>query len=405
MSTPVSFFKRLSAPAILLLVTIGLVFLLNLKEKVPKMAAVVGSLPMVEVVEVKPQNLTLDIRSNGVVSSSVEARLVPEVTGKIIWVSKQWHDGGFFQQGQIFFKIERHQYENYVAKARAQLAEAKALYIQEQGMAHVAKREWEQRNRGAVNERNDTAKSLALREPQFESAKARYEAAVSDLKLAEINLSKTDVKAPFNGIVLKKSANIGQFVSANQLLGEFYSVDSADVRVPLTESNQYLIDIPKLRGTQSTPVQVSFSSKTGATNYQGSLIRTESVLDEITKVLYAVVRVDDPYQLKKLSEKPALRLGSYVSVAIPGRDMSGLYVLPPAVLRGGNRVYTVDQDNILRSHQVVLQSNFDGLTVVSSGLDGVVRVVTGRVGEAMVGRSVDINIQESSADRSVIGVN
>ena len=384
---------RFIAPVILLIVTFIAVFILNSKEIKAGKSVVVGELPHVEVIELEPQRLNLDIRSNGVVASRVKARLVPEVTGKISWVDSKWHDGGFFKQGEAFFRVEKHQYENYVAKAKAQLAESKALYIQEQGMALVAKKEWEQRNQRSRKDSGKAAKSLALREPQYASAKARYEAALSDFKLAKINLKKTVVRAPFDGILQKKAADIGQFISANQALGEFYAVDFAEIRVPLTESNQHLIAIPSLQNSRSTPVKVQFKSRVSLNVYDAELVRTESVLDEVTKVLYGIVRVKDPYQIKSASGKPALRMGSYVSVMIPGRDIEGLYVLPAAVLRGGNRVYVVDDDNVLRSHIVTLQSNYDGITVVSSGLEGGVRVVAGRVGEAMEGRKVTVSIR------------
>lgn len=395
--------RRFLAPLILILVTFVAVFFLNAKKPQVMKLVSIAELPSVEVATLSPQRLNLDIRSNGVVTSRVESRLMPEVTGKITWVDSKWHDGGFFKKGEAFFRIEKHQYENHLAKAKAQLAESKAVYIQEKGMAHVAKTEWEKRNQRSTKVSDTAGRSLALREPQLDSAKARYEAALSDVKLAGINLKKTTVRAPFAGILLKKTADVGQFVSANQILGEFYAVDSAEIRVPLTESNQHLIAIPSLQNSQSTAVVVQFKSKAGVNEYPGELIRTESVLDEVTKVLYGVVRVKDPYQLKSGSGKPALRMGSYVSILIPGRDMEGLYVLPPAVLRGGNRVYTVDENNILRSKIVTLQSNYDGITVVSSGLEGDVRVVKGRVGEAMEGRKVIIVNDAQEQDPVQVG--
>ena len=58
--------------------------------------------------------------------------------------------------------------------------------------------------------------------------------------------------------------------------------------------------------------------------------------------------------------------------------------------------FNVDDENILRIKKVTLQSNFDGLTIVSSGLEGQVNLVVGRVGEAMEAREVDIKMSQSS---------
>ncbi len=383
--------KKLLPPIVVICITLLVVYLLNSEDALIAQAKKELLKPVVSVVEVKPEQVSLDIKTNGVVTSRTQSRLVPEVTGKIISVNKKWVDGGFFKKGEAFFKIERHQYENQVAKAKAQLAEAKARYVQEQGMVHVAKKEWAQRSERSRQEAGDAARSLALREPQYESAKSQYEAALADLKAAEISLTKTSIKAHYDGILLKKAADIGQFVSANQAVGEFYAVDYAEVRVPLTESNQHLIDIPSLHSKSETPVTVIFSNKAGTYEYEARLVRTESVLDEVTKVLYGVVVVTDPYQLRAKTTKRPLRIGSYVQVRIPGRTIDGMYILPEASLRGGDRVFTVDADGVLRARQVGLLSNYDGLNVVSSGFSGgIEKVVVGRVGEAMEGRQVDI---------------
>jgi len=403
-ASPQSKFVKGVVPVGILVFALMIAWLLNSDDARQAVEKIEIAAPSVNVQEIKPQTLSLDIRTNGVVASQTKARIVPEVTGKIIWVNKNWHDGGFFKKGEVLLRIEDYQYVNQLARAKAQLAEAHARYVQEQGMVHVAQQEWNKRK----NRQSDSAaaRSLALREPQLESAKAQYEAAQADVKSAEIQLQKTELKASFDGIVLKTQVDIGQFVPANQQIGEMYAVDMAEVRVPLTESNQHLIDIPALNSGKKTPVVVSFSDKSGVTDYPGYLVRTESILDEVTKVLYGVVQVEDPYQLKSgagSDKKNALRIGAYVSVSIPGRKLENLYVLPKAVLRGGNRVYTVDEENRLRSKLVSLQSNYDGLTIVASGLaPNVERVVVGRVGEAMEGRKVDVTLLNAKTSGDVL---
>ena len=384
--------KKNITPLLIVLGTLLLVVWMNSGEDLRIRPNIVDISPEVSVVRLEPQTLSLDIKTTGVVTARTQLRILPEVSGKVTWVNPKWQNGGFFSEGETFLKVEKHQYRNNVAKAKAQLAEANARYVQEQGMVNVAKKEWDQRRNKSTDK---AAKSLALRQPQYASAKAQYEAAKSDLLIAELSLRRTELKAPFDGIVLKRTADIGQLISANQAIAEFYAVDYAEVRVPLTESSQHLIDIPSLHNDVETPVIIDFADKSGITKYNAILTRTESVLDEVTKVLYGVVVIEDPYQLKSDKSLKPLRIGSYVSVHVPGRDIRGLYALPDTSLRHGNQVYIVDAESKLQLKDVDLLPNYNGLTLVANGLgDTAVDVVVGRVGEAAQGKLVSIKDNE-----------
>jgi RND family efflux transporter MFP subunit len=311
------------------------------------------------------------------------------VSGLIVKTSDKWQNGGFFKKGEVLLQIEKHQYENQFARAKAQLAQAKAAYVQEQGQAYVAKKEWDRRQ---SKEANPAAKALALREPQLESAKAQFEAAEADLLAAKLSLDKTVIRAPFDGIIQKKTADIGQFISTGQLLAEIYAVDYAEVRVPLTQSNQYLLDLPGLNGAGASKAKVVFKNQGGQTEIEGELVRTEAVLDEVTKVLYGVVEIKDPYALDTKTPREPLRIGSYVEVNIPGREVEGLYVLPEFSLRRGNKLWVVNEQGLLESRQVQLLSNYQGENIIYEGIDDKTAVVVGSVGKALEGREVNVRL-------------
>lgn len=355
----------------------------------------------VNIVHLKPQVKRLDVSSHAVVVPRTQARLVPEVAGQVESVSDKWHNGGFFKKGEVMLQIEQHQYKNRVANAKASVARTKSAYIQEQGQAYVAEQEWQRRKRKSDSE---AAKALALRKPQLEAAKAQYEAALADLQAAEISLEKTSIRAPFAGIVLKKSADVGQNVSTGQVLAEFVAIDYAEIRVPLTQSNQYLIELPELKNQYKAAVEIIERNSRKSIRYSGYLVRTEGVLDEKTKVLYGIVEIKDPYQLMSKSDKPPLRLGSYVEVRIPGREIGDLYVLPEHALRRGNAVWVVDDEGILRSRSVELLGNYNDELIVYKGLSGDVKLVVGSVGKAMHGKKVVINeiTPQAPSDKPVL---
>ena len=251
-------------------------------------------IPEVVVQTIYPKAMALGVETGGVVLARTQIKILPEVSGRIEWVSSKWHNGGFFKQGELMFKLEDHLFKNNVAKASAQLAEANARFIQEQGMVNVAKQEWQKRKNKS---KDPAAKSLALREPQFASARASYEAARSDLNVAKLNLSRASFYAPFDGVVVNKIADKGQLISSSQAIADLYAVDFVEIRVPLNESQRGLVDLPSLNSSLDLPVKVVQTFGAEKILYEGKLIRTESVLDEQTKVLYAVVAVENPYQI------------------------------------------------------------------------------------------------------------
>lgn len=386
--------KKFTFPFLILIVALALTFSLKFFEPEIIKAKPHEIVNTVNVVKLSPQTKRLDVSSHAVVIPRTQARLVPEVAGQVEKASPKWHNGGFFKKGEVMLQIEQHQYKNRVANARASVARTKSAYVQEQGQAYVAEKEWERRERKSSSE---AAKALALRKPQLESAKAQYEAALADLEAAEISLKKTSIHAPFAGIVLKKSADVGQNVSTGQALAEFVAIDYAEVRVPLTQAKQYLIDLPRLKNQHKTEVEVIANTAKNEERYQGYLVRTEGVLDEKTKVLYGVVEIKDPYQLLAKADKKPLRLGSYVEVRIPGREIDGLYVLPENALRRGNAVWVVDDEGILRSKTVELLGNYNNELIVYKGLSGDVNLVVGSVGKAMHGKKVEINESQEQA--------
>lgn len=342
---------------------------------------------IVHVQALKPVSRNINVIANGVVTARTKARLLPEVSGLVVKVSPKWRNGGFIKKGEVLLQIEKAQYKNQVARAEASVAQAKSVYIQEQGLADVAKKEWQRRKQSG---NNAAAKALAMREPQLESAKAQYHAALSTLESEKLRLNKTTIRAPFDGIVQNKTADIGQFVSVGQILAEFSAVDYAEIRIPLTQANQQLINLPGLQDTSRTKVVVSLQNDPDqqAINYDGYFSHTEAVLDDITKVLYGVVIIQDPYRLNIDKREQPLRLGSYVSVTIPGKAISDLYILPPKTLRHGNKVLLVDTENILRSIPVKLVANYDDEVLVSHGLPENPVVVVGSVGQALIDKEV-----------------
>ncbi|CAA0082127.1 Toluene efflux pump periplasmic linker protein TtgG [BD1-7 clade bacterium] len=389
--------RHVVVPMLVLGVAIGATALLVVNKKPVERKVQELILPKVEVGAVVFEDIQIPLQTRGVVTARTQSKLLSEVSGKVVWVSPKWVDGGFFAKDEVMLKIDEQEYVNQVAQAKSRIAQAMSTLVQEQGQAFVAREEWQLRRPDSSNK---AGRALALREPQLASAQAQVDAAVADLQLAEDKLKKTRIRAPYAGLVDGKDADIGQYLGVGHRLAEFHAVDYVEIRVPLTQAQIALLELPRLGETADIPVALTARVGDLQAHWQGKLVRTEGLLDEKTKVLYAIVEVDDPYGLRKQHKRP-LRIGTFVEAELPSRLLTDVVVLSRRLLRSGNNVWLVDDNNRLDKRQVrVLPTRGDKVYVIS-GIEAGERVITSGISDAVEGREVRIDsVDEEPKDEN-----
>lgn len=345
---------------------IALMLLLAGMRPEPPGRQVAPRIPLVETIAVAERPAGFEVRVQGTVRPRTQTTLVSEVSGTVLEVSSAFVAGGFFRSGDLILKVDPKDYEVAVARAEAQLANRQALLAQEIARAEQAVRDWASIGRG-------TPSDLVLRKPFVAEAEANVRAAEADLRAAQINLARTEVRAPFDGLLREKRADIGQFVGVGTAIGVLAAVDTAEVRLPLTEADLAVVDLPP----EGLPVTLHARSAAVEGAWPARLVRSEGVLDERTRVLHVVVEVPDPYGLNGVGDRaPPLKFGSFVEGRIPGALSHPVIVLPRHVLRGMDEVMLADADDRLRLRAIeILRTDRDSV-YVSAGLVPGERVVT-----------------------------
>ena len=97
--------------------------------------------------------------------------------------------------------------------------------------------------------------------------------------------------------------------------------------------------------------------------WKGRVVRAEGKLDERTRMVNVVVRVDHPYKTK-----PPLAVGLFVTVEIAGRVLPRAAIIPRSALREGDVVWVVDGDNHLSFRQVEVATRQEDEVMVENGL-------------------------------------
>ena len=355
----------------------------------------VVELPGVRVHEVTLEDVPLTVTSQGTVRPRTESQLVPEIAGRVTWVAPSFAEGGFFEAGDALVRIDPFDYEQMLISARSQLAQARLRLAQEEAEAEVAQREWETLGRGDPRE-------LALRKPQLEDARASVAAAEASVERATRDLERAEIVAPYAGRVRSKEVDIGQYVRVGDTVATIYAVDVAEVRLPLPDDELAYLDLPlSYRGVRQgtrprVTLRATFAGETHA--WAGRVVRTESEIDSVSRMVHAIAEVADPYAPGPNPNRPPLAVGMYVEAEIGGRTARDVAVLPRPALRGRAQVLIVTPDDRLSFRDVdVLRTSTESV-IVRAGL---------RAGELVVTSPLDtptdgMRVQLADADAGLI---
>jgi RND family efflux transporter MFP subunit len=360
------FFRYLLPLAVILLSIVLVVALVAVaKGKRPERKETAEQATLVETIAAEKTTLNFAIYSQGSVQPRTETTLVAEVAGQIVSVSSNFIAGGFFRKGEVLLQIDPSDYETGLLRAQANLASRRAQYADQKARSEQALKDWT--NLGREGEPSD----LVLRKPQLAEALAGVQAAEAELKEAERNLERTRIRVPYDGLVRSKQVDIGQYVTPGTPLGMTFAIDTAEIRLPLSSRDLAYLDLPsatRLDQAHRVPVTLTTESGGSGDRWQAEIIRTEGVVDQSSRVVYAVAEVIDPYGVLGLSAQTELKMGSFVRAEIQGRRAEDVVVLPRSVLRPGDTVLIASEERVLEIRHVEVARAEPRLVYVSRGI-------------------------------------
>jgi len=307
------------------------------------------------------EDIRLKVRSQGTVTPRTESALIPEVSGRVEWISPNLVAGGFFEANAVLLRLDARDLKASVERSRAALARTEA---EAEHSRFQMERQQKLVKDGLTSQ---SALESAIRAKRVSEA-AMTEARVS-LQQSERDLLRTELRAPYEGLVRNKNVDVGQFISRGSSVGSIYAADSVEVRVPLADNQLAFLDLPLgVRGELAAENQanVTLSTHYGGQYYEwtGKLVRTEAEIDTRTRMVNAVVRVED----NKDNDTPSLPVGLFVNASIEGRFAKDVVILPRAALRNQNQVLIVDEQSRLRYRNVELLRFEKDNVIISNGL-------------------------------------
>ena len=358
------------------------------KGKRPERKDTANLAVMVDTIEAKTESLNFSVYSQGSVKPRTETTLVAEVGGQIVSVSSNFISGGFFRKGEILLQIDPSDYETALLSAQANLASRKAQLSDMKARSEQALKDWT--NLGRQGEPSD----LTLRKPQLAEAQAAVQAAEAQLQQAERDLQRTRIKLPYDGLVRNKLVDVGQFVSPGTPVGVTFAIDTAEIRLPLSGNDLAYLDLPsatRLDRAHRVPVKLSADSAGVNGEWAAEIVRTEGVVDEKSRVVYAVAEVVDPYGVLGQSEQQELKMGSFVRAEIQGLRAENVVVLPRSVLRADDTILIANDQRKLEIRPVSVMRAEPRNVYLGAGVNEGEQVITTSLDAPIPGMALTIS--------------
>ncbi|WAJ69617.1 efflux RND transporter periplasmic adaptor subunit [Catenovulum adriaticum] len=377
-------------PLVFLIIAIFIVMGLMASKSEPDKKPLAAKPILVTYQTVSAQDLQFKIPSQGVVSPLQKTQLTAQVSGKVVSLADVFIEGGFFEKGDVLVSLEASDYQTQVKSAQAELARAKAALKEETARGEVAKQEWQQMA--------DKATDLALRIPQLETERANVVFAQAQLEQAKRNLERTLIRAPYDGIVVTRNAQLGQFLSAGSSVGLIYATQVAEVRLPVSmEDSTYLANL-RPKQVKNAPAKVNIKVKIGSNNYrwQAQLTRSEGIVDSDSRMLYFAAQIQDPYNLKNTHEQ-ALHFGQFVEADIFGKQMTQIFKVERNLLTVEQKLMVLDDNmklNLVKPHIVRSEHGF---VYIDKGLTNQAKLITSPVSNPVNGMAVRVASDENEA--------
>ncbi|WGL16689.1 efflux RND transporter periplasmic adaptor subunit [Microbulbifer bruguierae] len=335
--------------------------------------------------EARKELVNLGITTQGEVRAHTQIDLTPQISGRIVAIAERFAEGAGFEAGETLIELDDADYKLQVAQAEARVAQAEVLLLQAEAAATIKRQQWLDLNP------NKTPTPLQVNKPQVMEAQANLRAAQAELADAELNLSRTKIRLPYRGRVVSRNVGVGQYVTTGTSLGRVFATDRVEVRLPLTDSQLLELDLPMgfVASNKHPGPAVTLTALVGTQtqDWQGKIVRTQATVDQQTRLIYAVVEVEDPYGAGASNGVP-LAVGLFVTAEVESTEQRQAIVVPREALRSADKVYVVDANNQLNIRTVEVLSTSEHRAMLASGVADGERVVISTLTNPVEGMDV-----------------
>ena len=321
----------------------------------------------------------------GVVRAQEDILLSPRVAGEVIERSSSFEVGRFVEAGEWLLRLDPADYANVVAQRESALHQAEANLQLERGRQRVAELDFEL----VEGEVTADSRSLVLREPQLNAARAAVEAAEALLEQAHLDLGRTHVRAPFDAQVLSREVAVGSQVAAGAPLGRLVGMEAYWVTASVPVDKLRALEFADGGTGTGSRARLRHRAAWAPGEYrEGRVEHLIGTLDEGTRLARINLSVPDPLARDPAhAGLPPLILGALVEVTIEGAPIEDVIRLDRAYLRENDTVW-VNDGGALRLQPVTVRFRDAQSVYLSDGLAEGAEIVTSSLSSVVEGAAL-----------------
>ncbi|MGR2669002.1 multidrug efflux RND transporter periplasmic adaptor subunit VmeY [Vibrio campbellii] len=323
----------------------------------------------------------------GRIEAVEDTNITAQVSGYL--EARHFDEGQMVEKGQLLYSIEPSSFEAQVASAKAALAQAKAA-LKKAELDH--QRGKNLLPRGSISQSEFDALTATLL-----GARAELEAANAQLKLAEVNLSYTQIRAPFSGRISDSKVSTGDLLSPSSgILTTLVSLDPVHTSFSVSERERLNLGMDGIKGdgsAESSGVEVQLELENGEyfehlgqLDFLGNRINTQTG----TIAMRAVVPNPDQKLLP----------GQHIKVNLRDKNAKDVIVIPRRAVQTdleGDFAMVMAEGNVAERRNVELGAQVEQGIIIKEGLDKDDTVIT--QGLQRVRNGVEVRIQSPAEDK------
>ncbi|WP_411065058.1 multidrug efflux RND transporter periplasmic adaptor subunit VmeY [Vibrio rotiferianus] len=323
----------------------------------------------------------------GRIEAVEDTNITAQVSGYL--EARHFDEGQMVEKGQLLYSIEPSSFEAQVASAKAALAQAKAA-LKKAELDH--ERGKNLLPRGSISQSEFDALTATLL-----GARAELEAANAQLKLAEVNLSYTQIRAPFSGRISDSKVSTGDLLSPSSgILTTLVSLDPVHTSFSVSERERLTLGMDRIKGDgsdESSGVEVQlelengeYFEQLGQLDFLGNRINTQ------TGTIAMRALVPNPEQ--------QLLPGQHIKVNLRDKNAKDVIVIPRRAVQTdleGDFAMVMTEGNVAERRNVKLGPQVEQGIIINEGLEQDDTVIT--QGLQRVRNGVEVRIQSPAEDK------
>ena len=368
------------APILIILIGSFFAFIISVSSPKPQKGIELPKPTPVFYEVISKKDIKLKILTNGEVRPLNEINLISQVSGQIVKAANEFVDGGIIKAGSPLVWIDDRDYKLAVISAESRVAQASKLLEREIAESELAKNDWEELGLGE-------ASPLTLRIPQLKEAEAAEKAALADLEKAKLNLERTVVKLPFQGIIRQKKTGVGQFVGTGSILATAFSTEEVLIALPLTDTELSYLGLPLAYEEEKvfSGPKVNFYSLVSnkKSEWTGRIVRTSGSIDPLTRLVYVYAEVVNPYQ-----QSPPLAIGMFVDAVIEGKTIKDGFLVPNSAINNNSDIFIINASDSLEIRKIEVLGTENDYVIIKGEISEGERVVVSPLNNAKSGMAL-----------------